>query len=73
LKVLKEPTTIETRQRLLKAAGKVFAERGFRAAAVHDICERARANIAAVNYYFGSKEHLYTAVLQYAFNCALQK
>jgi TetR/AcrR family transcriptional regulator, regulator of cefoperazone and chloramphenicol sensitivity len=64
---------IATRQRLLEAAGEVFAERGFRAATVRDICQRARANVAAVNYHFGDKEHLYTAVLKYAFSCALQK
>jgi TetR/AcrR family transcriptional regulator, regulator of cefoperazone and chloramphenicol sensitivity len=66
-------TTPETRQRLTEAAGEVFAERGFRAATVRDICQRAQANVAAVNYYFGDKEHLYTAVLQYAFSRSLQK
>jgi len=35
-------TTPETRQRLLKAAGEVFAERGFRAATVRDICSALR-------------------------------
>jgi AcrR family transcriptional regulator len=68
-----EATPHETRQRLLEAAGEVFAERGFRAATVRDICQRAKANIAAVNYHFGDKERLYTAVLQYAFGCALQR
>jgi AcrR family transcriptional regulator len=66
-------TTHETRQRLIEAAGEVFAERGFRAATVRDICQRAQANVAAVNYYFGDKEHLYTAVLKYAFTSSLQK
>ena len=66
-------TPYETRQRLLDAAGEVFAERGFRAATVRDICQRAQANIAAVNYHFGDKERLYTAVLQYAFGCALER
>jgi TetR/AcrR family transcriptional regulator, regulator of cefoperazone and chloramphenicol sensitivity len=65
--------THETRQRLIEAAGEVFAARGFRAATVRDICQRAQANVAAVNYYFGDKEHLYTAVLKYAFSSSLQK
>jgi TetR/AcrR family transcriptional regulator, regulator of cefoperazone and chloramphenicol sensitivity len=65
--------TQETRQRLLEAAGEVFAERGFRAATVRDICQRAQANVAAVNYYFGDKERLYIAVLKYAFSSGLQK
>jgi AcrR family transcriptional regulator len=70
---MSDATVRETRQRLLDAAGEVFAERGFRAATVRDICQRARANIAAVNYHFGDKERLYTAVLRYAFGCALEQ
>src|SRR5215510_14744096 len=65
-----DPTMPETRQRLLEAAGEVFAARGFRAATVREICQRARANLAAVNYNFGDKERLYAAVLQYTFHCA---
>ena len=61
----------DTRQRLLDAAGEVFAEQGFRATTVRAICQRARANIAAVNYHFGDKERLYAAVLQYAHRCAM--
>jgi AcrR family transcriptional regulator len=49
----------ETKERLLEAAGIVFAERGFREATVREICQRAGANLAAVNYYFGDKERLY--------------
>ena len=49
----------ETRLRLLEAAGEVFAEQGYRRATVRDICSRADANIAAVNYHFGDKEKLY--------------
>ena len=53
-----------TRQRLLAAAGEVFAQTGYRAATVRRICQRARANVAAVNYHFGGKEQLYLAVLR---------
>lgn len=48
-----------TREKLLTAAGDVFVEKGFRDATVAEICARAGANIAAVNYYFGGKEALY--------------
>jgi TetR/AcrR family transcriptional regulator, regulator of cefoperazone and chloramphenicol sensitivity len=54
-----------TRQALLEAAAVVFAEHGFRAATVREICSRARANIAAINYHFGDKETLYLEVLRY--------
>ena len=43
----------ETRERLLKAAEALFAERGFKRVTVREICLAARANVAAVNYHFG--------------------
>lgn len=53
----------DTRGALIAAATEVFAEHGFREATVRDICARAHANVAAVNYHFGDKEALYAAVL----------
>ncbi|MEX2559341.1 MAG: CerR family C-terminal domain-containing protein [Pirellulales bacterium] len=55
-----------TRQRLLDAAGHVFAEKGFDRATGKEISERAATNTAAVNYYFGGMTGLYAAVLQEA-------
>lgn len=61
------------RERLIQAAGEVFAERGFRHATVRDICRRANVNIASVSYYFKSKEELYTDVLDFAFRQSRQR
>ncbi|NSW87663.1 MAG: CerR family C-terminal domain-containing protein [Syntrophobacteraceae bacterium] len=63
----------DTRERLLDAAGEIFAQRGFRAATVREISRRAGANVAAVNYYFGDKERLYAAVVKYTFSKAVEK
>ncbi len=46
-------------ERLLEAAGEIFAEKGFKGATVREIIDRAGVNIAAVNYYFRNKERLY--------------
>src|SRR3954469_3463810 len=56
----------QTRQQLLEVAGQVFAEHGYARATSREICERAGANIAAVNYHFGSKDGLYGAGLEEA-------
>ena len=53
-----------TREKIIEAAGAVFAEVGFNNATVREICSRAGANIAAVNYYFRDKLGLYTEVLK---------
>jgi AcrR family transcriptional regulator len=63
-----------TQQRLLQAAGEVFAEKGYQAATVREICARADVhNLAAVNYYFRDKETLYAEVLRVAANCRLHE
>ena len=60
------PRDRATRERLLKAAERLFADRGFKKVPVRDICRVARANVAAVNYHFGDKLGLYREVLQSA-------
>ena len=61
-----------TRQRLLESACVVFARKGYRTATIAEICERARANIAAVNYHFGDKERLYVEAWRLAFGRSLK-
>jgi len=60
--------TPETKERILDAAERLFSEAGLRTTSLRDITSEARVNLAAVNYHFGSKEALLTAVLERAFN-----
>lgn len=62
-----------TRERLLEAAGEVFAAQGFKDATVREICKRAAANLASVNYHFGGKERLYSEVLRHADQLSMEK
>jgi TetR/AcrR family transcriptional regulator, regulator of cefoperazone and chloramphenicol sensitivity len=62
----------ETRQRLLAAAAEVFAQKGFWETTHVEICEKAKANTAAVNYHFASKENLYVEAWKYSFERSLE-
>jgi AcrR family transcriptional regulator len=53
------PPAPATRDRLISAAGAVFARDGYRQASIREICTLAEANVASVKYYFGSKLGLY--------------
>ena len=63
----------QTRKRLLDAAREVFSQHSFHGATVREICRLADANVAAVNYHFGSKDGLLAEALNFAPLAALQK
>ena len=63
---------VETRERLLDAACRVFATKGFQDASIAEICEHADANVAAVNYHFGGKDALYAEVWRHTFETFMQ-
>ena len=53
-----------TRERILKAAQRLFADRGYKDTSVRAVVTRARVNQAAINYHFGGKDGLYREVLR---------
>ncbi len=55
----------KTQVNLIEAAEHEFAENGFHGASIRDITTRAGANIASVNYHFGSKETLFIEMIRY--------
>ena len=67
---MRDENTRDTRSRLLVAAVKLFAERGYGGTTVAAVSRAADANIAAVNYHFGDKKSLYEAALRWAFEAA---
>ncbi|HTV38567.1 MAG TPA: CerR family C-terminal domain-containing protein [Xanthobacteraceae bacterium] len=56
-----------TRDRIMKAAERLFAERGYDGTSIRAIVSRARVNQAAINYHFEGKDGLYREVLRAAF------
>jgi len=53
-----------TKTRIVETAIEVFLENGYESATIRDICARAKANVAAVNYHFGSKGALRAAAFE---------
>ncbi len=59
---------VRTPARLLAAAIRIFAEKGFQETTIAEICLQAGTNIAAVNYHFRDKESLYLEAWRQAFH-----
>lgn len=53
----------DTKERIVLAAEGLFAERGFKSVSLRDITTEAQANVAAVNYYFGTKDALIDEII----------
>lgn len=63
-RMTREERRLETRTRLIAAAGEVFAAYGYHAASVDQVAERAGFTTGAVYSAFGSKEELFLAVVE---------
>jgi TetR/AcrR family transcriptional regulator, regulator of cefoperazone and chloramphenicol sensitivity len=53
----------DTRRRILETALEIFAAQGYEGTSTRQLAERAGVNLPAIQYYFGSKEGLYRAVI----------
>lgn len=53
-----------TREKILKAAERLFGEKGFASTTLRDVTDAAGVNLAAVNYHFGSKEALFKEMMR---------
>ncbi len=58
------PEEKETTTRIIDAAEELFSEHGLDRVSIRDIIKAAHANLAAVNYHFGTKEDLIAAVFE---------
>src|SRR6266699_1393796 len=54
----------DTRTRVLDVAEELFGEEGIERVSIRDITDKAKVNLAAINYHFGSKEDLIVAVFE---------
>lgn len=67
----RRPGARDTRSRVLLAARTTFGERGFEGATIRDIALRAGVDPALVHHYFGSKQELFVAAMEFPFDPAL--
>jgi len=70
--IVTRPSDI-TRERIMKAAERLFAERGYDATSIRAIVAKARVNQAAINYHFDGKDGLYREVLRVAFGALTEQ
>ena len=65
---MRKPKTPQAnRARIVEAAMDEFASRGFKGASMDAIAARTHTTRALINYYFGSKEKVYLAVLEHVY------
>src|SRR4051812_44844115 len=66
----RRPGNQDTREAILEAARKAFAERGFDGASIRGIAGSAGVDPALVHHYFGTKDQLFLATIQAPFDPA---
>ena len=66
---MKKKKSENSKQKILSAATKLFAQHGFDGVSVRDICEEANVNVCMVSYYFGGKKELYQGIIDNLIEC----
>lgn len=61
--MIENKTNENSKQKIMSAATKLFANKGFDGVSIRDICKYAKINISMISYYFGGKRELYQAIL----------
>ena len=54
----------DKKEHIIDHALELFAEKGFEGSSIRDLANRADVNVAMVNYYFGSKDKLFEAIVE---------
>lgn len=57
-------TEKSTKEKILKVAHKLFADKGFNGTSVREISKQCKVNIAAISYHFCNKENLYIQTIK---------
>ena len=68
-----EKTVQDAKEKLLAAATRLFAEKGFAGVSIRQLAEAAGVTSAMISYYYGGKEGLYEAVLTTQYERLLTK
>lgn len=61
---MKKELNLNTEQKIMEVAAKLFAKNGFDGASTREICKQAGVNISLISYYFGGKEELYKKIVE---------
>jgi len=68
-----EPNGSSTKERLLQAAQKLFAQKGFHVASTREMTRQANTNVASLYYHWHTKEQPYLAVYRRLFHQLAQR
>ncbi|MGN1153920.1 MAG: TetR/AcrR family transcriptional regulator [Candidatus Gastranaerophilaceae bacterium] len=60
---IKQEEKEKSKQRILKSATRLFAQKGYDGVGIREICKEANANICMISYFWGGKQELYKGII----------